>query len=115
MEVFRSCAEQAKVNRIWVATTGPAFMEARLERPDLRITYSKTDAHPGKDGAYLNACSLYTVITDKSPVGLPATLKIASTDGKQESFTIAPDDAKYLQALAWKVYRREIKNTKSAK
>jgi hypothetical protein len=33
MEVFRSCVEQAKANEIWVATTGPAFMEARLERP----------------------------------------------------------------------------------
>jgi len=28
--------------------------------------------------------------------------------------TIAPDDAKYLQELAWKVYQREIKNTKPA-
>jgi hypothetical protein len=43
MEAFRSCVEQAKANRIWVATTGPAFMEARLERPDLKITKSKTD------------------------------------------------------------------------
>jgi hypothetical protein len=42
-------------------------------------------------------------------VGLPATLKIP---GRDEDLTIAPDDAKYLQELAWKVYRREIKNTK---
>jgi hypothetical protein len=115
MEVFRSCVEQAKVNNIWVATTGPAFMEARLERPDLKITKSKTDAHPGKDGAYINACSLYAMITDKSPVGLPATLGIASTDGKKENFAVAPDDATYLQEFAWKVYHREIKNTKPAK
>jgi hypothetical protein len=115
MEVFRSCVDQAKVNNIWVATTGPAFMEARLQRPDLKITTSKTDAHPGKEGAYINACSLFAIITDKSPVGLPAMLKIASKDGKKEDFAIAPEDAKYLQELAWNVYQREIKNTKPMK
>ena len=51
MEVFQSCVEAGKSNRIWVATTGPAFMEALLSRPDLHITKSKTDAHPGKEGA----------------------------------------------------------------
>lgn len=115
MEVFRSCVEQAKVNNIWVATTGPAFMEARLERPDLQITQSKTDAHPGIHGAYINACSLFAIIADKSPVGLPATLRMKRADGEKEDFTIALDDAKYLQELAWKIYEREIKNTKPAK
>jgi hypothetical protein len=115
MEVFRSCVEQAKANNIWVATTGLAFMEARLERPDLKITKSKTDAHPGKEGAYLNACSLYAIITDMSPVGLPATLEMKSADGKKRNFVIAAGDARYLQNLAWRVYQREIKNTKPAK
>jgi hypothetical protein len=112
MEVFHRCVEQAKPNDIWVATTGPAFMEARLERPDLHITVSKTDAHPGVHGAYINACSLFILIAGQSPAGLPATLRIP---GREADSTIAPDDAKYLQELAWKVYQREIKNTKPAK
>ena len=115
MEVFNSCVEQAKANNIWVATTGPAFMEARLERPDLHITKSKMDAHPGIHGAYINACSLFAIIADKSPVGLPATLRIEGTSGKKEDYAIASDDAKYLQELAWRVYQREIKNTKPVK
>jgi len=115
MEVFHHCAQQAKVNNIWVATTGPAFMEAGLERPDLHITKSKTDAHPGIHGAYINACSLFAILADRSPVGLPATLRIKGAGGKEEDYTIAPDDAKYLQELAWKVYQREIKNTKPAR
>lgn len=115
MEVFQSCVEQAKLSDIWVATTGPAFMEARLERPDLHITKSATDAHPGIHGAYLNACSLFAIIADKSPVGLPATLRIEGASSKKEDYTIAPDDAKYLQGFAWKVYQREIKNTKPVK
>ena len=112
MEVFDRCVEQAKRNDIWVATTGPAFMEARLERPDLHVTKSATDAHPGIHGAYLNACSLVVLITGKSPVGLPATLKLR---GSEQNITIEPDDAKYLQELAWRVYQRELKNTKPAK
>jgi hypothetical protein len=117
MEVFHHCVEQARLNDIWVATTGPAFTEVRLARPDLRVTVSKTDAHPGVHGAYINACSLYAVITGQSPVGLPATLRITANanGGERVDFAIAPDDAKYLQEAAWKVYQREIKNTKPAK
>ena len=112
MKVFQRCVEAARQNDIWVATTGPAFMEARLARPDLRVTVSEQDAHPGIHGAYINACSLFAILTGESPVGLPATLKIP---GREKDFTIAPDDAKYLQELAWKVYQRELKHTKPAK
>jgi hypothetical protein len=112
MEVFHRCVEQARRNDIWVATTGPAFMEARLERPDLHVTVSKADAHPGIHGAYINACSLFAIITGQSPVGLPSTLRIP---GRDVTFTIAQDDARYLQDVAWKVYQREIKKTKPAK
>jgi hypothetical protein len=115
MEVFHRCVDEAKVNNIWTATTGPAFMEARLARPDLSITVSKTDAHPGIHGAYLNACSLYAIITGENPVGLSATLKIVAGGGKKVDYAVAPDDAKYLQETAWRVYQREIKNTKPAK
>jgi hypothetical protein len=112
MKVFHRCVEAARQNDIWVATTGPAFMEARLERPDLRVTVSQEDAHPGIRGAYINACSLFAILTGENPVGLPATLKIP---GRDKDLTITPDDAKYLQELAWKVYQREIKNTKPAR
>ena len=107
MKVFHGCVEAARKTDIWVATTGPAFMEARLARPDLRVTVSRDDAHPGIHGAYLNACSLFTILTGKSPVGLPATLKKPAKDS-----TIARDDAKYLQELAWKIYERELTHTK---
>jgi hypothetical protein len=60
----------------------------------------------------LNACSLFAILADKSPVGFPA--KLSRSSGKQDD-TIAPDDAKYLQEFAWKIYQSEIKNTKPAK
>jgi hypothetical protein len=90
-------------------------MEAPLKRPDLRVTKSKTDAHPGIHGAYINACSLFTIITGQTPVRLPATLTITADSGKKKDFTLAAGDAKYLQELAWKVYQREIKDTKPSK
>ena len=111
MNVFHRCVDAAKQHDIWVATTGPAFMEARLARRDLRITVSDQDAHPGIHGAYINACSLFAILTGESPVGLPATLRIP---GRKEDFTIATDDAKYLQELAWTIYQRELKHTKPA-
>ncbi len=95
-----------------MATTGPAFTEARLARDDLSIWASKEDAHPGVHGAYLNACSLYAILTGESPVGLPATLK---GPGLEKDLTITAADAKYLQEFAWKVYQREIKHTKPVK
>jgi hypothetical protein len=112
MKVFHRCVDAAKENDIWVATTGPAFMEARLARMDLRITVSERDAHPGIHGAYINACSLFAILNDKSPIGLPATLKLP---GREKEFTIAPNDARYLQEIAWKVYQRELKHTKPMK
>jgi hypothetical protein len=115
MEVFHACVEQAKANDLWVATTGPAFMEAFLARGDLHIKKSKTDGHPGNHGAYLLACSLFEIIADKTPVGLPATLELTAADGKKINFGLTPDDAKYLQELAWKVYQREMKDTKPGK
>jgi hypothetical protein len=111
MEVFHRCVDASRPNEIWVATTGPAFMEARLARPDLRVTVSDQDAHPGIHGVYINACSLFVILTGKSPVGLPATFELRG----RPDFTIAPDDAKYLQEVSWKVYQRELKQTKPAR
>jgi hypothetical protein len=45
-------------------------------------------------------------------VGLPATLKFP--EGEKD-LTITAKDAKYLQELAWKVYQRELKDTKPVK
>lgn len=111
MKVFGHCVEAARPNNIWVATTGPAFTEARLARPDLQITFSKQDPHPGIHGAYINACSLFSILTDETPVGLPATMKLR---GHEKEFTIAENDAKYLQTLAWNIYQRELQRTRPA-
>jgi hypothetical protein len=42
-------------------------------------------------------------------LGLPASLKIR---GREKELAIEPEEAKYLQELAWKVYQRELQQTK---
>ena len=78
MEVFQSCVEASKLNRTWVATTGPAFMEARLERPDLHITKSKTDAHPGKE--FPARVTLVNPVVDRSNGTFKVTLEVNDRD-----------------------------------
>jgi hypothetical protein len=56
-------------------------------------------------------CSLFAILTGERPVGLPASLKLRGN----RDFTIAPDDAKYLQELAWKIHQRKLQHTKPAK
>jgi hypothetical protein len=48
-------------------------------------------------------------------IGASSLTSPARDDGQSEDFTIAPDDANYLQELAWKDRNREIKNNKPAK
>ena len=67
------------------------------------IIKSKTTVIPARR-CYIIACSLYAIIGIF--VGLPAKLSLAAADGTKEDFTIADADAKYLQELAWKIYRQ---------
>jgi len=124
-EIFQRCIEQAKQHSIWVATTGPALFEASVERPDLKLHRSDTDGHPGMHGGYINACSLFALLTGQSPVGLPSKFTVGATydfppksqaerpkQGEKVDYSLSESDARFLQEVAWKVYQREIRNTK---
>ena len=104
-EVMTSVVERIRglnprLNAIVVDLTGEALAQAAIADRQL-----ETFANPGP---------LF---------GVPITIKVnvdqegqATTNGLPVlANTIAPADAKYLQELAWKVYQREIKNTKPAK
>ena len=78
---------------------------ARVTRPKLAIHRSPGNHHPGYDGGYLIANLLYIAITGESPVGLPNTLQVAETyDFKGTKFSIATENAQFLQEIAWKSY-----------
>jgi hypothetical protein len=70
-----------------VAPAGVAFAMAQAERPDLQLI-SDDEIHATWEGAYLAAATVYATLFDRSPEGLSA-------------FGVAPDDAAFLQRIAW--------------
>jgi hypothetical protein len=61
--------------------------------------YHADKAHPGKNGSYIYACSLYAALTGRSPVGL--TNRIPN----QPEDTVTPAEAKRFQEAAWRVHQ----------
>ena len=75
---------------------GMAWTGAHKSSPGLEL-HHKDGRHASPAGAYLTACVFYTVLTRKSPLGLPAAFNI---EGKNR-----PDQdqaqARLLQNAAW--------------
>ena len=71
-----------------VAPVGIAFDVATAERPDLALI-SDDGVHASWAGAYLAAATVYATLFERNPEGLTY------------SFGITPDDAAFLQRIAW--------------
>lgn len=72
-----------------VAPAAYAFELAKAERPELELI-SEDQVHASWDGAYLAAATVYATLFDRSPEGLPYSLGID------------PEDAAFLQRIAWR-------------
>lgn len=126
-----NCYEAARRNDMVVAPAGEAAWAARDARDDLKMYRTEKDSHPGHDGAYLIACTLYAAVTGESPVGLPNELMIPPSydfpigvkdpdkaarqkelgDAKEFKWEIAPDKARFLQEAAWAAYAAGLQKT----
>ena len=85
-----------------VVAAGNTWLEYWGDNPSLeeRLSlYHADQAHPGVKGSYIYACSLYAVLTGKSPAGLTNRVP------KQPADAITPDEAKRFQEAAWKVHQ----------
>jgi hypothetical protein len=71
-----------------VVPVGLAFERAIQQRPDLKLRIADRK-HPTLAGTYLAACTFYAALHQQSPEGLSYT---AGLD---------PDDAAFLQRVAW--------------
>jgi hypothetical protein len=71
-----------------VAPVGVAMEKARAERPDLALI-DEDEVHASWEGAYLAAATIYATLFQRSPEGLPYT------------FGVSPEDAAFLQRIAW--------------
>ena len=71
-----------------VAPAALAFELAQAERPELELIH-QDDIHATWEGAYLAAATVYAALFDRSPEGL------------SYAFGIDPDDAAFMQRIAW--------------
>jgi len=78
-----------------------AWLAAWRRDPTLAL-YSPDGLHPSAAGSYLAALVMYGVLYDRSPVGLPARVRLAS--GAQ--LDVTPEVAAVLQAAAAEVLDR---------
>jgi len=78
---------------------GAAWQQALREKPEL-VLHNPDGGHPGLQGAYLNACVYYAVLTGQSPVGYckPAVLG--------QEVRIDRDTALFLERVAWETVER---------
>ena len=123
--ISASCREGAKRLGLVLAPAGEAAWKLRAQRDDVQLYRTAKDSHPGYDGGYLVACTLFAAITDTSPVGLPTTLQLpASYDfpvpvrtpdraakvkalgpGPTYPLVVGKDKGAALQKVAWECYR----------
>lgn len=93
-EAYQDLAKQLKAQ---VAPVGPAWESALANNKALTL-HAQDKKHPNKTGTYLAACVFYATIYGKSPEGLPGRIG-----------GLTDDEARTLQAIAWKVVQAEGK------
>jgi len=89
-----------------ICPVGEAWKTARERRPSLELHRSDGN-HSNETGGYLTACVFYSVIHRASPQGLPN--EIITPEG---TLTVTPDDATFLQGVAWETSERWRRKTK---
>jgi hypothetical protein len=93
-----------------VAAAGKAWLTYWGDMPTVEqrlALYDPDKAHPGKNGSYIYACTLYAVLTGQTPVGLTNRIP------KQPADTVTEAEAKRFQEAAWKVHQ-EVNQAKGS-
>jgi hypothetical protein len=88
--------EMGKELGVPVVDASQAYFRYFGDKPSTELMeslFAKDRAHPGLQGSYMYACGIYSVITDRTPVGLAAPAEIPA------------DAAKSLQETAWAQYQ----------
>jgi hypothetical protein len=86
--------------RAEVAPAGMAWEKVLENLPHVEM-FLDPGGHPTPAGTYLNACTFYAVIYDKSPEGLPASV----TTPQGTTVSAPPDDAARIQQYAWEAVK----------
>ena len=100
---------------------GPAWEASIHEKPGLAL-HQVDDSHPRPAGTYLAACVFYAVLFKRNPAGLPAHVTgkpvdmagrvleaeshgVFSSPATVALIDLGPEDAHFLQAIAWRSSR----------
>lgn len=99
-ELNKAYATAAIESKALLAPVGPAWQAALEKNPKLPL-YTPNDYHPSLEGSYLTACVLFTIIAQRSPVGLPGTLAGMVNGRPQTVANLPADRARFYQQVAW--------------
>ncbi len=106
--IIKEYQKLAKEEGADIAPIGKAWQLSLELRPDLAL-YDPDGSHPSPSGTYLNACVMYAVLFDRSPLGLPARLTTHDQNGELLYLNIqSQENATFLQKVAWEVVRELI-------
>jgi len=92
-----------------VGPAGMAWSQVRREHPAIELFY-KAGSHPSSAGTYLVACSIYSAIFNRTPVGLPSKIVGHPVNLETEKVEVnktvslaelTDDEAAILQSAAW--------------
>jgi len=108
-EVMREiCIDAANRNNAVVAFCGSSSAEVTREKGlDYILNQVLRDkGHVGERGNYLWACSFYSALTGRSPVGIPVKTieRRSKVKQKNEQYTLSDEEADFLQKVAWNNY-----------
>jgi hypothetical protein len=98
---------------------GPAWEAVAQDKREIAL-HQVDKSHPTQAGTYLAACVFYGALFQRNPAGLPARLVgkpvdmegrlfeaeshgVLSSPSRAELIKLRPDEARFLQAVAWKV------------
>lgn len=109
---------------------GTAWQVVVHEKPQLAL-YQTDKSHPTPAGTYLAACTFYATLFKRNPAGLPSHLvgspvdmggkvfdaqsgTVSSSPSQAELVNLTPEDAHYLQTIAWQSVQNHDARAKSS-
>jgi hypothetical protein len=83
-----------------VAPVGVAWES--LLKSGVKDLYQADGSHPGPLGTYLAGCAFYGTLFQRSPVGLPASLKLSNS----QTLKVSVEQARRAQQAAWEAVQK---------
>ena len=77
----------SRINKATYIPVGNAFRYVEQNYPEINL-YMDDDKHPSSNATYLASCVFYSMITGKSPIGLPRRFEGKNIDGKKIYYII---------------------------